>query len=257
VPIVRAVVSLIAIALAFSSAGCVVLTDFDPVGTSATVRGAWTIDGVAPTEESCMKLGASQVRVAFLDEMRVVAHGALFLTCFNAEAARNGSFDTGDASLGGAGPVVADGHWTVRLEAIDGSGNIVAVGPSVVVDVPASNVVALDAMGPVDFLTGTVSASFTIGGAAPTFASCEDAGIAEVMLVFADLGTGRVAREAREPCAAGTVGTRALPGAIYTVSLRALDASGGTVGESTPSEVIPGTGSLSYLAGSPFDLLAL
>ena len=258
VRVVRAVVCLTTFAVAVLSAGCVVLADFDPVGSSASVRGAWTIDGAPPSSGSCKALGATRVRVAFLDDRRAVAHGGLFFECTNGDAARNGFFDTADTAMGGAGPVVGDGYWTVRLEAIAGAGTPVAVGPSLLVDVPASNVVALDAMGPVDFLTGTVSATFDIGGEAATFASCEAAGIAEVTLVFSDLGTGRVAQEAREPCAAGAVGTRALPGATYRVSLRALDAGGGTVAESAPEDVMTESGSLTYLGGgAAFDLLAL
>lgn len=224
--------------LATSSAACVQITDFNPVGTASTMSAAWTIDGAFPTSESCNALGASVVRVVFLDGLRPVPVGALIAQCAQcAEGSDPTCFSTRPCTIGGEvecvdtrpSPIVAEGTWTVRVEAFDGT-NVVSAGPEQTVTAVDMGHIELT---PVDFLSGRVSATFTIDGGAPTSASCEATGIASVDLLFESAG-GIIAGPAIEPCTIGGVGTRVAPGATYTVRLRALADDGSVIGQTGP-----------------------
>lgn len=223
---------------ALLSSGCVELEDFDPVGNDATIAGRWTIDGEPPSEASCETLGVEQVRVTFLDENRPVPHPALFFACTALQPGSDvpGTFDTRRAE-GGAGPVVAGGDdeenpvatWRIRLDAIDGNGELIAFGPTAELDVPRDEETHLE-LPPANFLSGVLSAFFEIDGQAPTVERCDEAGIAEVRLEIT--GGGTVMDQAREPCATGAIGTRVEPGFAYTLRLQALDGAGTVVGAS-------------------------
>ncbi len=231
----RARLAWLTIALFAPAMGCVQITDFNPVGTASTVEAAWTVDGAFPTTETCDALGASVVRVVFLDGLRPLPVGALIAQCARCEQDSNPDcYSTRACTLGGEvecldtrpNPIVAEGTWTVRVEAFDGS-NIVAAGPEQTITATPMGHIALD---PVDFLSVRVSATFTIDGGAPTAASCEAAGIASVDLFFDSAG-GPVAGTATEPCTIGGVGARVQAGASYIVSLRALAPDGTVVGQ--------------------------
>ncbi|MGE0786232.1 MAG: hypothetical protein AB7S26_11125 [Sandaracinaceae bacterium] len=231
-----------AIALAaLSLSACVQLTDFNPVGTAASISGRWTIDGNTPAGASCGLLGASRVRVTFLDQLRPVPHSGLFFQC-DAERAVGGGepgFDTRD----GSGAVVAAGCWRLRLTALDDSGNVVAVGPISEFLVPGEDVAEGCTGAPVtghieippaDFLSATIVAMTTLDGGRAGEASCAEAGISDVRWVFDDLGGGRVdalgeqgLTQVTQPCAFGIVAGRALPGFTYTAHLETVDEAGG------------------------------
>ncbi len=92
-----------------------------------------------------------------------------------------GGFDTRPQA------VVADGQWTMALVAIDADGDAIAMGPTQTVDTLA--VVGHIALTPIDFMASGVTAlagSWTIGGAAPTEASCTALGATEVHVQFLD-----------------------------------------------------------------------
>ncbi|MBX3272251.1 MAG: hypothetical protein KF729_18445 [Sandaracinaceae bacterium] len=231
-------------ALALALASCVAVEGFDPVGDQAAVSGEWLIDGLPPntrvdglgsSNRLCEALGATRVRVTFLDDRRPVTHSGLFFQC------SLGQFDT----RLGAGAVVAAGEWTMRLDALDGSGEVVAVGTPITQTVeqgtydPATGTPLIDLSGegedhPADFLSATISARFRLGAQDANGERCAALGVATVGLVFDDLGGGRVRRAEPEACALGLVGTRVLPGHTYTVHLSAYDAGGGVRFETAP-----------------------
>jgi hypothetical protein len=135
-----------AIALAFcslSAAGCVASVRFDPVGSAATVEGAWLLDGAAPSSESCAARSITHVRVRFFepDDPEVFRdHPDLVFPC------EDGSFDTRPQA------VLASGAWSSTLLALDanaplGEELIVAMGPDVESSTTSGHVV----LPPVDF----------------------------------------------------------------------------------------------------------
>ncbi|MEZ4338857.1 MAG: hypothetical protein R3B82_19745 [Sandaracinaceae bacterium] len=236
--------------LALGLASCVAVEGFDPVGDQAAIFGEWQIDGQDPSTELCDALGASRIRVTFLDDRRPVSHSGLVFQC------RLGEFDT----RAGSGAVVGAGRWTVRLDAIDDGGNVIAAGISTEAVVEQGTydpdagqpliVVATNDAGTspdtfvhhADFYSATLSTAFTLGGQSPTDTRCADAGIATVALVFDDLGGGAVTDTEPEACEYGLVGTRILPNHTYSVRLRAFDDAGATVLESSVRMVTPTTG---------------
>lgn len=223
--------------LALALAGCVEVEGFDPVGSQAAIEGRWRIDRMDPTGERCTALGAERVRVTFLDDLRPITHSALFFQC------RLGDFDTNDVR--GAGAVVGAGTWTVRLDAVDGSGRIVAIGPrSMPITVTATDggpsppIVVPTA----DFSSATLSARFTVGGMGATAARCDERGIVEVDLAFDEWspapGPEPTPAPEAEVCAVGFVGARVPPG-HYVVRVRATVRS-------------PDAGVVSFIESGPY-----
>lgn len=230
--------TLLAIGLAVAPIACVQVSDFEPVGPAASVSGLWTVDGALPTPESCAALGASVVRVVFLDGLRPVPHGSLVFAC------ASDCMPDGETECFRTGPVVAEGSWIVRMEAISGT-NTIATGPEQAIEAVPMGHVVLD---PVELFTSRISARYTIAGGAPTFASCDEAGIATVEIAFVAAG-GALGGEAIEPCSVGAVGVRVAPGASYTVALRALGPAGEVVRETAPETFDVEAGELVELRG--------
>lgn len=109
------------VALALS--GCIVPVDFDPVGEAASMQGAWTIAGAAPTAASCGEI--AYVRVRFFEGEEHRDHAELVFECVA------GGFDTRPMR------VVAQGAWSVALVAIRADGSVVEQGPILEVDTRA------------------------------------------------------------------------------------------------------------------------
>ncbi len=250
--------------LALTLGSCVAVEGFDPVGDQAAILGEWRIDGESPSTELCDALGAGRVRVTFLDDRRPVTHSGLFFQC------RLGEFDT----RAGTGAVVGAGRWTLRLDAIDDGGEVVAAGIPTDVTIEQGTydpdagapliVVATNDAGAdpgafvhrANFYSATLSTSFRLGGESPDEERCAGAGIATVGFVFDDLGGGAVTTTEPETCALGLLGTRILPNHTYTFRLRAYDGAGGTVLETSTQTVTPGTGEDVRLdARDPIELL--
>jgi len=204
------------VVLAACLTGCVAVEGFDPVGSAAAIRGTWQIDSAPPTSDSCDALGASRVRISFLDDQRAVAHSGLFAAC------TEGGIDT----RMGSNAVVGVGRWTVRLDALDSGGSIIATGSTADVTIEegqsgADGGVPLIEVPTADFFTATVSASFTIDGASPSRDSCEAAGIERVGFSFDSLPSdGGHAETDPELCEVGVVGTRVRPSATGTYQIR-------------------------------------
>lgn len=243
-----------ALALSLLLTGCVQLTDTNPVGRAASISGSWTIDGEEPSSTLCDRLGASRMRVTFLDGLRPVPHPGLFFQCdVTRPVSGEPGFDTRDAS----GAVVEQGCWRIRTDALDSGGTVVAIGTSDHVFVPGDDVNMADCMPdggttvevmgehiglpPTDFLSGELRVWTTIGGSRAGEASCEAEGIEDVTLTVTPQGSGRVdglgeagvagaSRSITQPCSLGLVVARLLPGDTYDVSVTLTDASGTMVG---------------------------
>lgn len=228
--------------------GCVQLTDLDPVGNAASISGRWTIDGHPPGTAGCARLGASRIRVTFLDDLRPVSHPGLFFQCNPSGGNDELGFDTRD----GNGAVVAQGCWTIRLTALDAVDARVAVGPSMPFLVPGEDVDPAGCsgtavtdhidLGTTDFLSASVIAATALAGARAGEVSCTDAGIEEVRIVFDDLGGGRVdalgeagVSMVSKPCSLGLLAARVLPGHTYVAHLETVDGSGGVTQGPTQS----------------------
>lgn len=215
----------------FGAVGCIEIADFDPAGPGASISASWTIDGAPPTEESCERLGAERVQVTFLDLMRPVPHPDLFFEC------QLGQFDT----LDGTGAVVAEGQWSIRLDAIGSGGDIVAIGAveqAVVPDVPAI------ALAPVDFSSSNIVAHYLIDGEAPREDACLLAGIAEVGLSF-----DGALEEARVGCQRQLVGRIVPANGTYSVHLVTYDAEGAVLGMSAVETFTVAVGDECFLGG--------
>lgn len=253
-----------ALPLALLLTGCVQLTDTNPVGTAASIAGAWMIDGQEPTRVLCERLGASRMQVTFLDGLRPVAHPGLFFQCdVTRPVSGETGFDTRDAS----GFVVDAGCWTIRTDALDVGGTVIAIGPSEPVFVPGEDVTADGcggtdmgdhiALPTTDFLTGEVRVWTTIDGTRAGEASCADRGIAEVTLVVDTVPAGGrvdglgVEGQMRitQPCSLGLLAARVLTGdgLTYQMHLETSDDTGAMIDASEMTPVVPaGSGDLCY-----------
>lgn len=221
--------------------GCINVIDFDPVGNGASIAGAWTIDGEEANAARCTTLGSPLVQVVFIDEGRPVVHSGLRFEC------RTATFDTD--SRGGAGAVIADGSWTLRLEALDGSGLPIAVSEELSYEVPSVDRIVLPT---IEFSTGQLSGEFSLDGIRPTRATCEEAGIATVELAFEQAAASL---NRSEPCEVGIVGTRLPSGFDYGVQLRALSETGAVLRESTMETVSVAAGVAATMnGGAPIEL---
>jgi hypothetical protein len=214
------------ILIAALTAGCEVIL-IDPVGTEVTVSGAWTVEGAAPTAESCAALGIAQVRVAFIDGSSLVEVPGLVFPCVQ------GSFDTRPTG------VIQAGTWTVRLQALDATGGVIGQSPTIsrTVGVGAhwDLGVATDFVGDAGPTTGVVTLAWTIDGLAPTADDCAAADIATIDLDFFDtLGARQTTLDF--PCAAGTLSTT-LEAGNYSVLVVARDGLGEVVAMASSMEM--------------------
>jgi hypothetical protein len=237
---------------ALLATGCIPVIDFDPVGMDSAISASWTIDGEAATEASCRELlrpftndgtepEIPRVRVTFLDGERAVAHSGLMFSC------SEGSFDT-DTNR-----VVRAGTWTIRLEAIDPAGRVIAVGPAGLYTAEEQSTLVLDET---PFLSGIISASVLVGGTEPSETACRELGVASLQIVF-DAEGGLIASRQTERCTAGGIGTRVQPGGAYTVRLRTLDDANQPIAETEPETLTIEAGQHAMIGGGPIELTDL
>jgi len=227
---------------ALSVSGCIVEITFDPIGTDATMAGAWTINGAAPTQASCDALGVSHVRVRFLDGTRGVDHPDLVFPC------AQGSFDTRPNA------VVADGAWTVALVAVDTNGTAIGTAPQETFDtsVEGGHIVLTTVNFEATSTVTTLAGAWTINGAAPTAASCTELGATEVHVQFLD-GTGTPGDDTLKlPCADGSFMQEMDPGA-YSVRVIAVSAAA-TIVMAEPQAVTLTQGMTTTLTTVNFDV---
>lgn len=170
------------LAASIAASGCVIesTVTFTPMGDDFSVDGAWLINGEAPSAANCAEAGIDTVQVVFWDNEVEFTFDAL---TFNCEV---GSFDTRPS------PILAYGSYTTEWVARNTSGAVIARGGRLPLTVasPTTHATlatadfrfepAFDPSGTDAELTG----DWTIGGMAANAASCADAGIATVELVF-------------------------------------------------------------------------
>lgn len=208
----------IATALSLGASGCIVDVVFDPIGQDASIAGSWTIDGAAPTVESCEAAGIDSVRVRFFEGSDYRDHPDLRFDC------ETGSFDTRPQLL------IADGVWTVQLVPIDASGAVVETDPMPPRETFDTIVVGghID-MTPVDFATPApltqYAGSWTINGETPDATNCGELGIDQVWVEFLD-GAGAPIDGATDQfaCTDGSFILGLDPG-DYSVRVIAVDAA--------------------------------
>lgn len=203
----------LALSLSLGVSGCIVDVIVDPIGQDASIAGSWTIEGAAPTAESCEALGITNVRVRFASGTETRLHPDLVFDC------AAGSFDTRPRQ------VVADGTWVVQLVAINADGDQIAAGPTSTFDTIADD--GHYDIPPVDFVPEVsvtrMAASWTINGATPDATLCGDAGIAEVWVEFLDAGGNPIDGETyRYACADGSFTEEIAPG-DYAARIVAVD----------------------------------
>lgn len=198
---------------ALAAGGCIVEVDFDPVGTDASIEGAWTIDGAAPSQANCDALGISNVRVRFYDGGLTVDPASLVFSC------ADGAFDTRPSA------VLADGRYSMEMLAIDAAGTVIAEGGRQTFDtlVEGGHI----QMATVNFVpaaaTTRVTASWTIDGATPDATNCAALGIDTVGLEFMD-GSDPSTID----CDAGAIAVDLTAGS-YSVEVIGYDTAGGIV----------------------------
>ena len=198
--------------------GCLVVVEYDPFGSDATIEARWTIDGATPTAANCAELGVDRVRVAFYDSV-----DAYYDTTLEASCAAG--------VIAPSAPVLAAGTYSVRVEAWRGS-EIVGSGNMQTVTATLGGHVRL---ADTDFTAGgsfdprgddaSVSGSWTLEGAAPTAASCSALGIDRVRLVFLNGATPYLDTTFEAACEAGGFDTRperVLRAGNYTVRFEAV-----------------------------------
>ncbi len=108
-------------------AGCIVPVGFDPIGSAASMQGSWTIDGAAPSTESCDAAEVRFVRIRFFEGGAHRDHAGLVFAC------AVGSFDTRPEFL------VGEGEWEIAPIAIRADGSEVAQGARQVTDTRAGD----------------------------------------------------------------------------------------------------------------------
>ncbi len=155
---------------------------FDPIGVDATVSYAWTLDGRAPTLESCYAVGASEVHmVMFAADDTAFAHGVSIAQA----ACRDGAFDSRPTS------VLRAGRYLVSIEARDDAGLVVQTSAPTLdpFDVPSGAHVDVPA---VDLVFAT-TLTFAIDWATPggsIAANCVAAGVDSFSYALVDDATG-------------------------------------------------------------------
>lgn len=205
----------LALSLAVGVSGCIVDVIVDPIGQDASIAGSWTVEGAAPTAESCAALGITNVRVRFSSGTETRLHPDLVFDC------AVGQFDTRPQR------VVADGTWVVQLVAIDADGVEIAAGPESTFDTLAMNghfdIPAVDFVP--DVGTSQMAASWTINGSTPDATLCGDAGIAQVWVEMLDgAGAPIDGMTFRYPCEQGSFMEAIAPG-DYSARIVGVDAS--------------------------------
>jgi len=221
-------------------AGCVSQNPLDPRGEDFSISAEWTVNGMAPSPESCGAAGIEEVRIAFYESSRASYFEELEVCC-----------SVGTISTE---PILAYARHRIELQAHDlhKSGGTTAAATekeAFLVEPPQADL-DLTADGAFDFVyddgdrDGTrIIARWTVAGGGASEASCEAAGVQTVRLrafPASDTGFAMPLHEWTAACASGSYDSRnvadgdttPLPnGAIYLLETAALDGSGGVVAQ--------------------------
>ncbi len=207
-------------AVALLTPGCVIEVDFDPFGTDFTVEGNWTVNGAAPTAESCG--GVASVQLALFDASTLFTYDRLTFPC---------------TAGGFTGVGLEYGSYDAQWRLLDEFGGVIATGDRFEFDVFSGTNAKLD---PVDFeITGgfdpfgtdfRLSGDWTVNGAPPTAESCGP--IANVRIILWNSGTFFPYDELTFPCAQGTFQTAQIFAfGTYESQWQALGAGGEVLDE--------------------------
>lgn len=241
--------------------GCVSENGLDPTGDDFSVSAEWTVNGSAPSPESCGAAGIEQVRVAFYEGSRAHYLDELTVCC------SAGSISTD--------PILAYARHRIELQAHDlhkGGGTTAhATDQTAYLVEPPQEHLDLTPGGPMDFVYDDgdrsgirVTARWTVGGASPTADVCAAAGVETVRLrayASSDTAYATPLFERSVPCSAGSYDsngedgdTTPLPNdAVYRTETSALDASGAVVDQDRP-EIAVDASCVATLALPPADL---
>lgn len=219
-------------------AGCVSQNSLDPRGEDFSVSAAWTVNGSAPSPESCGAAGIEEVRIAFYESSQANYFDELEVCC------SVGSLSTE--------PVLAYARHRIELQAHDlhkGGGTTAAATEkeAFLVESPETNL-DLTPGGPFDFVYDDgdrdgvrIIARWTVAGGSASQAACDAAGVDTLRLrAFAasDTAFAMPLHEWTAACKDGAYDsngvvdgdTTPLPnGAIYLLESAALDGSDAVV----------------------------
>ena len=207
--------------------GCVVEVDFEPIGGSVAVDGAWTINGFTPDAALCSDAGIAEVELRIYESI-----GSDFYTDATL---------VGDCADGGflTGPFLLADTYRLQWVAYDASGSIVATSTFASVTANAGDTIVADVNFDVDVIppANTFAASWSINGTAADSTLCTEAGIATVRLnFFDDAGGTSLAQSFDFDCGVGVFDSRdggqpTMPEGMFFNQWQALDGSGAVVGE--------------------------
>jgi hypothetical protein len=250
-----------ALTLLLALAACTEVSDFDPVGRAAFLRGSWTIDGAPADATTCDALGASQVVIVFFDFFgvdpfsatddllvgaRVVPHGDLVARCDLGRI--NTAFTQSPVvASSSAGEDGSNAGWAIGYQAQSSNRQVLGVIPVTGADGALTPFPVPDATGvpvrerplvnldsgpadrdepgdaPVDFQSPRITASWRVGGASASEDSCGD--IDAVRLVLAAEGTAPVTELVRVACSLGSIGVRRPVSCRDRIQLQAIRGS--------------------------------
>jgi len=221
---------------AMALAGCVVSV-WTPIGSDASARGTWTLNGAVPTPGACDAAGINAIEIQFDNRLDPAVIPLQF--SFDCES---GGFNLTNVLAAGT----YDTQYLIRTT----TGTVNGAAQTVTATFGGTVVFA-----PFDITSGTpifnpkgddftMDGMWTINGGAATAATCTAAGIDAVQLVIQQAGEMYTEPGFIFDCAGGNFDTRTLAPPIrftygsYMTFWRALDASGANIGMSSPLPLI-------------------
>lgn len=203
--------------------GCLV-----PISTEATITATWTVDGAPASATTCAALGVDTVQLNLYRVSSTVPYETLQAPC------ASGIIDSRTA----LGSFIASGDYQYDFVALRGSTEVGRDARTLISLLPAEHrTISTDfrsgmAFNPVG-TDATAEAVWTIDGAAPTAASCNALGIAQVRIAFQNGASWFAHPALTAPCSAGRIDTR--PTAViragsWQMQVQALNAAGTIVG---------------------------
>lgn len=208
--------------------GCLIVEPL-PVEDESSISGTWTIDGTAPSSAACNAIGMDTVELVLFSVGGTTPMLRLAAPCTAATIDSRsapevfispGNYEvTFDGYLGST-RVAAGDRTSIRLIANDHgrvSTNFVSGG-------------GFDPRGS----DGTLEASWTIDGAAPTSATCNALGITDVRVAFQNGATWYEHPDLVFPCSVGfadTTPTGVIRAGTWTMQVQALDSAGAIIAQ--------------------------
>jgi len=157
-------------------AGCVVeVSVWTPIGTDASARGSWTLNGAVPTPGACDAAGVNSVEIQFGNRLDSPVIPAQFV--FPCEA---GGFDLPNVLAAGT----YDTQIFIRRNTgtTNGPSGMVMVGVGDDAVFPLFDISSFTPIG----TDASAIGSWTLNGAVPTAAACDAAGVDTVELEFSE-----------------------------------------------------------------------